>query len=181
MKRLISLAVAAVLMLSAAFAAAEGVTFSTPYFTMELPDGWIIETDDLDKKEGEETLGYFGSPDQIGLVCGAYLVYYEELKDFALWNASEEEVNAYTEVLMEEFEDSNPELIGILTADKIPLVMIRMHDDDGDFLYVDTVTNGYAIQFEISVTDSEGEKFYPITDEYIEQVKTILATFKPAA
>ena len=36
MKRLISLAVAAVLMLSAAFAAAEGVTFSTPYFTMEL-------------------------------------------------------------------------------------------------------------------------------------------------
>ena len=82
---------------------------------------------------------------------------------------------------MEEFEDSNPELIGIVTADKIPLVMIRMHDDDGDFLYVDTVTNGYAIQFEISVTDSEGEKFYPITDEYIEQVKTILATFKPAA
>ena len=31
------------------------------------------------------------------------------------------------------------------------------------------------------VTDSEGEKYYPLTDEYIEQFKTILTSFKPVA
>ena len=181
MKRLLSLVAAAALMLSAVFATAEGVTFSTKYFSVELPEGWLIDTDDLEKEEGEECLGFFGSPEEVGMACGTYLVYYEDLKDFALWNASKEELEEYKEILMEEFEDGSPELIDIVTADKIPLVVIRVHDEDGDFIYADTMTNGYAIQFEFYVTDEGGEKLYPITDEHIEQVKTILATFKPAA
>ena len=92
MKRLISLLAAAVLLLTAACAAADGVKFSTTYFTMELPEGWEIDTEDLEKEEGEESLGFFGESSDIGLGGAAYLVYYEELKDFALWNASEDEV-----------------------------------------------------------------------------------------
>ena len=43
MKRNFLFLVTAVLFLTAAFASADGVTFSTAYFTLELPDNW--ETD----------------------------------------------------------------------------------------------------------------------------------------
>ena len=40
------------------------------------------------------------------------------------------------------------------------------------------MTNGHAIQIEAYVTDSK-EKIYPLTEENIEQFKSILATFVP--
>lgn len=43
------------------------------------------------------------------------------------------------------------------------------------------MTNGYAVEFEFFVTDAEGEKQLPLTERHIEQVKTLLATFQPAA
>ena len=64
----------------------EFVTFEQIAVKVWIPEG-MTAVEDMP----ENYIGYFGSPDQIGLVCGAYLVYYEELKDFALWNASEEE------------------------------------------------------------------------------------------
>ena len=138
MKRFFVLMTAAVLFLSVACAAA-AETFSTSYFSLDLPDGWEIDTTDLEKKENEESLGFFaGKMGDVILLGGAYLVYYEDLKDISLWNS-------------------------------------------GEFVYADTVTNGYSIQFEFYATDSEGEKELPITEEHIEQIKTILASFKPAA
>ena len=82
---------------------------------------------------------------------------------------------------LKDLEDVKPELIGVVKADKVPLVLIKGSDEDGEFLYADTVTNGYAIEFEFYISDAEGEKQLPFTDAQIEQVKTILATFKPAA
>ena len=94
MKRFLMLITAMTLFLTAACTAtADGVTFKTAYFTMQMPEGWEIDTDDLEKKEGEETLGFFGVELPEGmLIGGAYLVYYEQLKDIALWNSSEEEL-----------------------------------------------------------------------------------------
>ena len=46
MKRLLSVLLAAMLVLSAATALAD-VTFTTPYYTMTLPDGWEIDQEDL--------------------------------------------------------------------------------------------------------------------------------------
>ena len=182
MKRFLILLTAAILALAAACtAAADGLTFSNKYFSLQLPDNWEIDTEDLETKEGEETLGYFGETSEIALVGAAYLVYYENLKDTALWNASEEELKEYTEALLEDLADVKPELVGTVNAGRIPLVLIKGSDSDGEFLYADTVTNGYAIEFEFYVTDTEGEKQYPITEEHIEQVRKILSTFQPAA
>ncbi len=181
MKRFLVLMTAAVLFLAVACAAASE-TFSTSYFSLELPDGWEIDTTDLEKKENEESLGFFAGKVGDGLLLGgAYLVYYEDLKDIALWNASEEQLKEYADLLMEEFADANPELIGTVMVGKIPLVLIRAADEDGEFVYADTVTNGYSIQFEFYATDTEGDKDLPLTDEHIEQIKTILASFTPAA
>ena len=179
MKRFLILMTAAVVFLAVACAAAE--TFSTSYFSLELPDGWEIDTTDLEKKEDEESLGFFAGKIGDGLLLGgAYLVYYEDLKDIALWNASEEQLKEYADLLLEEFADANPEMIGTVTVGKIPLVLIRGADKDGEFVYADTVTNGYSIQFEFYAMDSDGEKDLPLTDEHIKQIETILASFKPA-
>ena len=162
-----------------AFAAGE--TFTTKYFTLELPEGWEIDQKDLEKEseEGMEALGFFSGPEDIALVGESYLVYYEELKDFSSWSAGEKEVEEYKELLLEEFEDDKPEYVGNVTAGNIPFILIRCTDEDGDYLYADTVTNGYAIQIVAYLADKD--KIYPLTDEAIEQFKTILATFKPAA
>ena len=185
MKKLLSVLLALLLALSAVCcAAAEGVVFTTAYFTLTLPDDWDFDTtplDDEEDEEGFEYLGLFGSTDDVGILAMAYLVYYEDLTDISLWNAGEEELKEYTNILLEEFADSKPEAIGTVMAGKIPLVLIRAADKDGEFVYADTVTNGYSIQFEFYATDTEGEKDLPLTDEHIEQIKTILASFTPAA
>ena len=202
MKRFLTMITAAILLLTAVCTAmADGVTFSTKYFTLQLPDGWETETDlesteedadedaddalvlemDQESEQAQETLGFFGEPSDEGLVAAAYLVYYKEMKDVKLWDASEEELKEYTDGLLKDLEDVKPELIGVVKADKVPLVLIKGSDEDGEFLYADTVTNGYAIEFEFYISDAEGEKQLPFTDAQIEQVKTILATFKPAA
>ena len=182
MKRFFLLLMTAVLLLPAACALADGVTFSTAYFSLQLPEGWEIDTTDLEKKDDAEDLGFFGGKTAEGfLTGGAFLVYYENLKDMSLWNAGEQELKDYQDALLEDFEKNNPELVGTVMAGKIPLVIIRGNDDEGDFVYADTITNGYAIEFEFYVTDDDGEKLLPITDQDIEQIKTILATFQPAA
>ena len=202
MKRFLTMITAAILLLTAVCTAmADGVTFSTKYFTLQLPDGWETETDlesteedadedaddalvlemDQESEQAQETLGFFGEPSDEGLVAAAYLVYYKEMKDVKLWDASEEELKEYTDGLLKDLEDVKPELIGVVKADKVPLVLIKGSDEDGEFLYADTVTNGYAIEFEFYISDAEGEKQLPFIDAQIEQVKTILATFKPAA
>ena len=156
-------------------------TFTTKYFTLELPEGWEIDTDDLEEEseEGMEALGFFAGPEDVALMAGAYLVYYEELKDLSLWEASEEDLREYAEIIIDELQDDNAEYIGTVTAGKIPFVLIRCEDEENEYIYADTVTNGYSIQFEAFMVDEEN--FHPLTDEAIEQFRTILTTFKPAA
>ena len=182
MKRFVGLLLALLLSLSlVAGAAAE--TFSTAYFTLTLPDGWTAETDDLgeDAEEGVEFLGYFYAPGSVGLMVEAYLVYYEELKNLALWNASESDLSDYVDAILADFADDNPVYLGTVKVGGIPFVLIKGTDEDGEYLYTDTITNGYAIELMAYVSDEDGESLYPILDEHLEQFKNILSTFQPVA
>lgn len=182
MKRLLSVLLAAMLVLSAATALAD-VTFTTPYYTMTLPDGWEIDQEDLeaDSGEGMEALGYCYASEEIGMVIEAFLLTYEDLQDFSLWKADAAGVQDYVDAVMEDFADDKPEFLGIVQAGSIPFVLIRGADEYGDYLYADTMTNGYAIEFMAYVTDAEGEIQYPLSDDAIETFKSILVTFLPAA
>ncbi len=183
MKRWICAAAAVMLVLfTACIAAAEGVTFTTKYFTMQFPEGWETDTEDLTQEDGVEELGYFEEQAAYGLSGGAFLVYYEELKDIRLFDAGEEELQAYIDALLEEFEEDHPVYLDTLMAGQIPLVMLRCTDKDGEYIHVDTMTNGYAIeiQFYVMSDDEKDMKTYPVTDRQIEQIKSVLATFRPA-
>lgn len=180
MKRLISLSLALLLVLSACCALAE-VEFTTKYFTIPLPDGWKADTDtsDEEQEEGFEFLGYCYENKAKGLVVEAYLVYYEELKDKSLWNADDAEVQEYVDVILEEYADEKPEYLGVVKAGEIPFVLIKATDQDGEYLYADTLTNGYAIQFAAYVTDEKAQQSFPLQDADIAQFKAILEAFKP--
>ncbi|MBR3017651.1 MAG: hypothetical protein IKH57_11360 [Clostridia bacterium] len=183
MKRMTSFFLALLLALSAATcAAAKENVFKTAYFTISLPDGWEADTTPLDDEETEENaeyLGIFGNAKGVGLAAIAYLVYYEELKDISLWNADEADLKLYAESVMDDFADDRPEYLGTVMAGSIPFVLIKGTDEDGEYLYADTMTNGYAIEIQAFVMDEDWKKQYPMTDKYIEQFKTVLSTFQP--
>lgn len=184
MKRLISLALALLLALSAAGAAlAEGIEFKTNYFTLNLPDQWAIRTDGAGKEKDEdlEFLGYCYAKKEKGLVVEAYLMYYKDFADLSLWDADEETIALYVQSVLEDYEDDAPEFLGIVTAGSIPFVLIRAEDEDGEYLYADTMTNGYAIMFWAYVTDYDAEFSYPLRNADIELFKSILETFQPVS
>ena len=159
-------------------AAADSATFTTPYYTLTLPEGWEIDMSDTGAEDGVEYLGCFYAPDDRGLVVYAFLEYFEEMKDFSLWNAGEDEIRDYTEMALEDLADDDPVSLGTVTAGPIPFVLIKGTDADGDYLYADTMTNGYAIIFEACVLDWD-ENQYPVTEKHIEQLRTVLSTLVP--
>ena len=182
MKKLFAIVFALLFTLSIVSAMADGVTFTSKYFTMELPEGW--ETADpeqeADDKDAPECLGVFGQSEGEGLVCEAYIEYDEDSKTLSLWNSDAEELKDYAEAVMEGFEEDNPVYLDTIKANGIPFVLIRATDEDGEYLHANTVSNGYYIHFMVYAADAEGE-FIPLADKYIEEFKTILNTFKPAA
>ncbi len=179
MKRAFSLVLALVLALSVSLSLAEGNTFQTKYFTLTIPDGWTADYTVEEAGEDVELLGSFATPDMPGLMVESAMVYEEELKDFALWNSDSEDVQSYIEALLELFEEDNPVYLDTVMAGKIPFVMMRCEDEESQYIYIDTMTNGYTIEFVASVSDDE--KYYPISDADIEQLKAIFATFQPVA
>lgn len=183
MKKLTAIALSLLLTLSIVSALAGGVTFTTKYFTLELPEGWEIDTSDLqsDAESNLEDLGLFYSTEGKGLAVESFLIYYEDLKDLKLWDADEDTLKEYAGLVMEDFSDDNPVFLDILKAGSVPFVLLKATDEEGDYLYADTITNGYAIVFMAYIVDADGETILPLTDESVEEFKTILNTFKPAA
>ena len=182
MKRCIRL-LAAILLLAfcVSSSVAESVTFSTPYFTLQLPEDWSISNDEPETNDNAQYLGAFADSADIGLVVVAYLVYYEDLKNVALWSSDTSDLEAYAEAVLEDFAEDSPEWLGVVTAGKIPFVLIKGTDQNGDYLYADTLTNGYAIELTAYIAGPDGDEIYPVTDGYIEQFKDILMTFQPVA
>ncbi|MBQ6962037.1 MAG: hypothetical protein IJP78_13790 [Clostridia bacterium] len=186
MKRTICLIFALVLALSVVCgAAAAENTFKTAYYTLTLPQGWEIDTEDVgveeeDKNLKEEYLGSFYEKKGIGLFIEAYLVYYKdsELQNTRLWEAGEAELQSYEQEIMEVYEDDDPVLLDRVQADRIPFVLIKAADDEGEYLYAETMSNGYAIAFYAYIIDDD-ETLYSLNNQSIEQFKNILKTFQP--
>ena len=180
MKRFLSLLLTVVLVLSAMTALADAL-FETAYYTLNLPEGWDIDQDNLEEQSNEtmEVLGYFYSTEEIGLVVSAYLAVNGDAQE-SLADADDATIQEFVDVLMEDFTDNQAEYLGIIQAGSIPFVLIRGTDQYGEFLYAETLINSGSVEFEAYVLDA-AETQYPLTDEAIEQFKSILATFQPAA
>ena len=166
MKKISALVLALVLALCAVSSLAEGVSFTCKYFTLTLPDSWVIDTDfsGADSDETTEPLGWF----------------YDGSKPVSLWDGDSSLLRDYEDMLLDELKEDQAVSLGVVTAGKIPFVVIRAADKSiGEYIYAETVTNGYAIEFTGYMADEEGKENYPLTDEAVEQFKNILLTFVP--
>ncbi len=183
MKRMISLMLALMLCLGVAAASSEtvqnGVLFTTPYFTLTLPEGWQTDFEDLEKDDATEELGYAYAPESKGLAIGAFLMYVEELKDFSLWNTDDAGMQDFTDIMMDILKEDHPRFLGTVMAGQIPLVLLQGEDEDGPYVSASTVTNGYAIHFMGFVTDEQEEYFLELTEKDIELFSQILSTLQP--
>ena len=178
MKKLLSLFLALLLVLTGVYAAvAEEVVFSTDYYSLTLPGDWVIDTENLASSEEMQELGHFFDPQEKGLLINAYLLITGDVDD-SIWNAEEGTYQDYVDMLLQEFEDSNPEMKGIIQAGGVPFVLIKCSDDYGEFLYAETIHNGMVFEFEAYVTDDAGTQ-YVVTEEYQELFQTILESFQP--
>ncbi len=182
MKRLLSLVIALLLALSAvSFALAEEKTLKTPYYTITLPDGWDYDTSEAEAfDEDSEFLGSFTNKQDVILTVESYLIRYAEMADISLAEFSAEDLQDYADVMLEDFSDSQPVALGIVTAGSIPFVLIKAADEQGEYVYADTLLKGLNFQF-VAYAQDAAESVQPITDEQVEAIKTILATFMPEA
>ncbi len=178
MKRTLSLVLALIFVLSVSLAFAEGDVFETKYFTMPLPDGWTFDNSDLEVPDEGEDLGYCYASESPGLLIEGYMIPYEDLQNVSLWKSDAEELQAYIDATVEDFAEDNAVYLDTVMADAIPFIILRCADEEGEYLYADTMTNGVAIEFLAYNTDEQGNA-YKITDEDIELFKSILAGFTP--
>ena len=158
---------------------AGGQVFETQYFTMQLPEDWTIDTRELEKEEDMEMLGYLFGPEDADWVLESAIMYYKDLKDIALWNSDEEEMQDYIDAVLEDFKDEEPEYLKTVMAGQIPFVLIRAVDDDGPYYYADTMTNGYAIVFYAYIARNDLDRTLEPTEEQMQQLEEILLTFAP--
>ena len=183
MKRILLLAAcAAILCALMAGASAEALTvaFETPYYTMMLPEGWeIYEPDTADDTDTFISLGNFSSPEDRFIWAECYLNYLEDWKDTSLWNATDEELEEYIDVTLKDFEADNPQYLGIVEAGRIPFVLFKGTDQYGEYLYVDTMTNGCAVLFYIYRSELGTDASFPLSDEDVETLTKIFESFKP--
>ena len=178
MKKLTSLLFALVFALAGiCSAAAEGVVFTNDYFTLTLPENWIIDTENLTSSEETQELGHFYDSGEVGLLVSAYLVRLEDTEDQPVWSAETGIAQEYVDLVLADFEDSHPEYLGTFLAGEVPFLLIKGGDDYGEFLYAETVLNGMAFEFEAYVTDEDGAQ-YPVTEEYVAQLRAILESFQ---
>lgn len=91
--------------------------------------------------------------------------------------AGEQGAAAYTELILEFFKENSVEYLGTVTVGDIPFILVKYTKDEITCLDVNAVVNNEEIEFDVYIADKDN--FYSVTDEAIEQFKTILETFKP--
>ena len=136
MKKLTSLLFALVFALAGVCsAAAEGLVFSTDYYSLTLPENWIIDTEDLTSSEEAQELGHFYDSGEVGLLVSAYLVRLEDTEGQPVWSAETGMAQEYVDLVLADFEDSHPEYLGTVLAGEVPFLLIKGGDNYGEFLY----------------------------------------------
>ena len=179
MKKTLSLILARFVLCSAAWAAADdGVLFETEYYTLTLPDNWKIDLDDLEEDDKFEELGFMYAREDDGLAIEAALEYFESLDGISLWDAGEEDFQAYVDMILEEFAEDGAVVLDPVNANGIPFIIIRCEDDDGEYLYAETVTNGYVLSFYAYALDWDSN-YLPLEEKHLDTFREILSTFQP--
>ena len=181
MKKFSTLMIAFLLVFSllcGAAAEGEGVVFTTKYFTLNLPENWKIETEDLEQNvENAELLGYLYGPAETDIAVNVSISTHNNQEAVAPY-AGEQGVEAYKELILKYFEKFSPEYLETVLVGDLPFILVKYTDEEGEtILDVNAVVGGEEVEFMVYRADET--ETYSVTDEDIELFKTVLQSFRP--
>ena len=170
----------AVLTAAVCAAAADSVVFTNDYYTLTLPSDWKIDLSDagMDEDEGYEDLGFLYSREDDGLAIETGLEYYENMKDVSLWDMSAEDLQAHIDELLEIYDFDAAAYLDTVYAGAIPFVIIHCEDEEGEYYYAETVTNGYVVNFYAYALDWDSN-YLPLQAKHLDVFRSILKSFEP--
>ncbi|MDD2649343.1 MAG: hypothetical protein PHI27_00375 [Eubacteriales bacterium] len=154
------------------------------FFSLSVDDSYIIEEygEEGAEEDGYIALGVLQNDDAYVYIS---TLHDDEYEGFNMFSASEDEIKEYLDYIMEDLAEYGAEEVGIYNAEitvnnqkvKIPFVIVRIADEEGQYYYAETMTSGYAITIEISPAEEGAE----LRDYELEELKRILDGFMPAA
>ena len=155
MKKLASILLALTLCLTLTAALAETTTYTaSTYYTVEYPSEMQLD-DTSYTSENTDTYTWLFMLNSDTIVIDASMEQVEEYAGFSLFNATDEEKQAYLEEVADSYADYNCEYVDMFetTANQIPFYVFRMEDSDGPYYYVETIANGTSLYFCVSNID----------------------------
>ncbi len=172
MKKWTALLVA--LLLPFAAASAQTYTAST-YYTIDYPDTLTLDDTSYKSDSTEDYLWLF-LLDGGTYYIDASISTADGYEGFSLFNATEEEKQAYLDDSLADFADQNATFADIITTDGgIPFYVFSMKDSDGPYYFAETIANGSSISFCCYYEDISATPDAPL----LSHLKTVLKTFRP--
>lgn len=139
-------------------------------FSIDPPDGWIFIPGDWESEEDSIYAGFIAGEDGETPIIYIDLFYYEEYKGRSLSEDAPEDRDAYKDEILTSFEEYDPVRLEsewrYTSAQQIPFVCLDGKDSEGNYLYAETLINGWAVTFECyAITGKLFIRTRPLTDE----------------
>ncbi len=180
MKRFFALLLILALFCSAAHAESWTQKVTTPYYTLTVPEDWIIDQEDLEAEDGTEDLAYISAERDNDILFLQLSVFVDEDDpDLSLWNLSETELQAFIREEIESFDDLRDVVYkGSITVNQIPFLLFDYLDEDGWYIGGMTVASGHYLYI-LALSVTYDGKYISAPEENREMLRKVIESFQP--
>ncbi len=177
MKKLLAVLLSLSMTLALAAAGADAYTVAGRY-TVEYPDTLVLDDTAYADGNTQNNVWLFMLAGE-GFLIDAYLTTLENYDpDFSLSAADEAGIQEYLDEVLEAFSSRSPEAAGtVITDGGVLFYIFRLTDDDGPYLYAETIENGVSENFICFYVDGVTEP----DEALLNTLEALLYTFTPAA
>ncbi len=157
-------------------AAAFAATYSAGgYYTVDYPDALTLDdTSYADENTEEDVWLFMLSGDDYLIDASINTV--DDYAGFSLYDATEEEKQAYLAEVADTFADKGATLVDtVMPESGIPFYIFSMEDSDGPYYFAETIANGASVSFCCYYDDAGAALDEPL----LNHLKEVLVTFRP--
>lgn len=176
MKKIVALTLAALLVFSIGFAFAATYT-AGKYYTMDYDAHafWLDNTSNTEENTDDYKWLYMLYDDN--MVIDAVLVPAYGYEGVNLYEADEDEREAYVAETLESFAEYNAVYVDALTSvSGYPFYIFSMEDEDGPYYFGETIIGGTSVNLNCYYSDKTAEP----DDALLEALEELLITIRPA-
>ena len=145
---------------------------------MYIPGDWVIDTSSVTEYWGLLDFGYMYAEDE-SMLIDSKLFFYGDWATDTLTTKNSSQWQAYTEFLLEDLKENNPEVVSSFYAGQHPGIILKCTNEDCTYLYGEIMIKAYAYGFYFYQYNEDGSFHSDISDENVELFESILETFVP--